>query len=422
MNHAHMSVSDLVGLLRREDTTRQGRTLISFNDSSEPGGPTFITPSHFRPASVSSLRHADFGESRLTNDGVPTHSRTWRQSERSMVGRKRYPARTPAVPAEEWEHIRDFVEPIVRKVLASRGYAEGDVTRAVARLAYYCRKAAIPLTPDVVFHNDTIRAWVLHDLKKLNPHTQANYQAIVVRARTELAAPADKVHPLKSIPTPDAEPPYSDAEIAQLASWTLGQSTAYSRHNAVTLLALGFGAGLRAHEMLGVRGDDITTYDDGSATVAVTVGRWPRTVPVLAWWEKELAGLQAEVDHGAYLFRPDRTVERPNSIHVFLRDARPSQVTLSTNRMRATWLVGHLNAGVPLAAILQAAGLDSVSSLARYQKYLTPVTAEDLRDALRARAREYRENHREAHNTYHRERQRRIRAERRAAQDGGESK
>lgn len=300
------------------------------------------------------------------------------------MGRRRNISRTPAIPPEEFEHVRGFVEE-VHAALEAAGvsYAEGDVYRAVGRLAYWCWLRGIPLDADVVLDDATISRWMATGLRELAIATRRNYRAIARTAGRVLADPRTLPVKVPSVPTPRAEWPYTSREIGVLTVWAAGQRTAYARHNAVAMVALGLGCGLRAHEFLTLRGRDVTV-DDAGVMVTVTAGQWPRTVPVLARWEAEVADLAAEVDPGAYLFRPDREVSRPNSVHVFLRDANPPECGVSLNRMRVTWIVGHLTAGVPLAALLQAAGIVSVTSLERYARYLTDPSRDEVRAALRA--------------------------------------
>ncbi|MBC7680025.1 MAG: hypothetical protein H7233_13720, partial [Pseudorhodobacter sp.] len=60
----------------------------------------------------------------------------------------------------------------------------------------------------------------------------------------------------------------------------------------------------------------------------------------------------------------------------------PRLTVLSPQRMRATWLVRHLDAGVRVDALLTAAGLDSVTTLDRYLVALHPLTADDVLAAM----------------------------------------
>jgi len=52
-------------------------------------------------------------------------------------------------------------------------------------------------------------------------------------------------------------------------------------------------------------------------------------------------------------------------------------------RLRVTWLVAHLEAGTPLAALLPASGMTSTDSLRRAMSYVRPMSTERRLAALR---------------------------------------
>ena len=80
-----------------------------------------------------------------------------------------------------------------------------------------------------------------------------------------------------------------------------------------------------------------------------------------------------------HLFRPDsdeRTGKNAvsNLVTAARRGGNPDLPRLTPQRMRATWLVRHLNAGVRPDVLLRFAGLDDLGSLDRYLRHLAPIT------------------------------------------------
>jgi hypothetical protein len=63
------------------------------------------------------------------------------------------------------------------------------------------------------------------------------------------------------------------------------------------------------------------------------------------------------------------------SISEFLANSGPKRLAVSTARMRTTWIIGRLSAGVELRTLLDAAGLDRLEKLADYTPYLPAPTA-----------------------------------------------
>lgn len=91
------------------------------------------------------------------------------------------------------------------------------------------------------------------------------------------------------------------------------------------LLALGFGAGLSAQEVMGVRAGDVVVVDD-VVLARVAEGR-VRTVPVLKKWEKALVRRAAELKASDYLFKPGRTSAGKNLTSNFIASAKETMLT-----------------------------------------------------------------------------------------------
>ncbi|MEI2715396.1 MAG: hypothetical protein V9E98_00015 [Candidatus Nanopelagicales bacterium] len=51
--------------------------------------------------------------------------------------------------------------------------------------------------------------------------------------------------------------------------------------------------------------------------------------------------------------------------------------------MRVTWIVGHLAAGSPVKALMQAAGVDSLEALNRYLRFVPDADVKVYRAAFR---------------------------------------
>ena len=93
---------------------------------------------------------------------------------------------------------------------------------------------------------------------------------------------------------------------------------------------------------------------------------------MLGEWTEELRVVALQVtDKDATLFRPHVAWSK-NIVTVFVGRSLGSGLRPSTQRMRATWLVGHLSAGIPMQDLLSAAGLQSMDALVRYERFLPP--------------------------------------------------
>lgn len=164
--------------------------------------------------------------------------------------------------------------------------------------------------------------------------------------------------------------PYSESEIEQLgySLVTVPSSGLRVRVTAVTYAALA--AGLSTPDLRHVRPCDITVDDDGASLVHVA-GKAPRVVVATDRWAPHLRAAAAEA--AAYSYG-HLIGENPGARDVItpLKNAlRPMGFDgFSVQRLRATWLVSHLETGVPFGDLMVAAGLNSSDSLVRYSLYV----------------------------------------------------
>jgi integrase len=163
----------------------------------------------------------------------------------------------------------------------------------------------------------------------------------------------------------------------------------YATDDAVVLayVTSGFGGGLAAVDYRHATGRHVTRHDDGLVTITVegTEGR-DRTVPVVDTWADHLV-TAAELVGDQLLVGGYEGKRRNLTNYINNRVRGRALPSLSSHRMRNTWLVERLDAGVPLPAIVAAAGLTTADSLGRLLPYLACPTEADqvalLRQAVR---------------------------------------
>jgi len=177
----------------------------------------------------------------------------------------------------------------------------------------------------------------------------------------------------------DAVRPYNHAEIAALYSWANGQPDGERYSSAMTLLALGLGAGLTGSEIARLRIGDIQVDDEG--VVVHVGGTRPREVPALRQWQGMLVERLAGREAGSWAFREGQEGENRNLVTDFTARSR-GDVGLQARRMRATWIVHHLDAAMPLIPLLAAAGFKSLEALDRYLPFVRPTDASEDRQRL----------------------------------------
>jgi integrase len=142
------------------------------------------------------------------------------------------------------------------------------------------------------------------------------------------------------------------------------------------------GAGLRAGEIVALRGDNVVSFDRG---VEVDVGgSLPRVVPVVGEAAAVLRRLSPVVGTG-HLFHPEEADRSyANFVNDFCRHVvgDSGSPKLSVARLRSSFVCDHLSGGTRLSELLELTGIVEVESLLYYARHVEK--APHSKAALRA--------------------------------------
>lgn len=262
----------------------------------------------------------------------------------------------PNMLAHEWAPIRDFVCDAVRDRYAD-GRAATDVTNALSAVtgfAAWAVASGMDARENTLLRADVIDAYTAYRATSVTV-------SVSERERKMLRTIAGLSNtPQRDRATTNAMPsmPYTHEEQNDIRRWATIQPSAARRRVCSAIATMGLGCGLTAHEMMSVRASDVLLLEDGMAAVTVD----GRIVPVLASWDEEMKEL-ADGQASDFLIAP-RGDRRDNiSLGVVLSAARGQAP--SAQRMRATWLLAHVDGGTPLNNLIAAAGLTSPDVLRR---------------------------------------------------------
>lgn len=289
-----------------------------------------------------------------------------------------------SIPANVWEVIAEPVRDWVSKTNHATPLDARRALTATAQFARYCwQEAGLGLDPEDLFHLDLINEFVINALPDVSITTRSTYRSDLLKiARavrpTDLALRGNTLIPAHE----GVNPPYTPAEERLLWSWAEAQATQPAVINAKVMLAAGLGAGLFVNELMNLTARDVHVDDDG---VLLTIGGdRPRIVPVRIEWEDTLATLaQAALRRDMYLFRPGRRSITPNSVYNFVSRSKNRPFPISMQRLRTTWIINHLAAGVPVPVVRNAAGIHSRTGMRRYLDFLAEPDPDTVRQSLR---------------------------------------
>jgi hypothetical protein len=239
-----------------------------------------------------------------------------------------------------------------------------------AMLLVWCHGQGLDLVPEVVLHPDTIDRFVARGCAHLSPGSQSNYRSVLYRIGASWLG--SYVYAPRRLPLSASDPvePYAEHDERALLSWVRGLSTISMREGALVVLSLGLGAGLTSSEMTRLRASAVESTPSG--LVLAVDGPRARRIPVAARWEPYVRNA-VNAAGGGLVFRPERARAVGSHVSRFVeRLPRGDAPKLSTQRLRATWVVRHLEAGIPINVLAAAAGVGP-ERLARYVRSMRTV-------------------------------------------------
>lgn len=275
----------------------------------------------------------------------------------------------PEIAPAYWDEVREFVEGCVLSARGLTAYSDGDLALSVGRLALWCwQSLGLDLDTELIFNRTIIDRFTRTGMPGFNEAARGNIRSQLLRVAEVLLDKSLAPRPLTPMKPADPSRPYLEREIAALHAWAETQSTESRRDNAMVLLALGLGAGLSASEIGNLRVGDIAAVD-GGVDVIVQDGR-PRRVPVLAEWVDPLIERTRQLAPNRFAFREGHTATYDNLISNFVGRSRSQGLVPQSQRMRATWIVRHLQNAVPVVTLLRTAGVESLDALDRYVRFV----------------------------------------------------
>lgn len=287
----------------------------------------------------------------------------------------------PELAEKFWTTIGPFVTSCVDAAATETRYSKPELFAAATSLTMWAwGTAGLPLDPTAIFDRDVIDRFTSVVPQYRTKGSRNTMRSRLLRISEALLTPDAIVTALRPLGASDPSAPYSDREVAALRSWASVQPTAARRSSDGGLLALGIGAGLSGKEIIECRLTDVFADDDG---VVVTVrGDRARRIPVTREWEDALVRMMESEAVDRPLFREGQAGDNPNLITDFVSRSR-GKVALQARRMRATWIVHHLNAGTSTIALLDAAGVQTLEAFDRFIRFADAGQWGDVRARMR---------------------------------------
>lgn len=285
-------------------------------------------------------------------------------------------------PVDEprWNEVDEFVRSGVKAGDPASYPHAHRMTRALTRHGLYCIDEGVLLDPEEAMHPDRVEAFVASQLKGSTGCAQ-DYLGDLRRAGRQMTTKAPYRSPLR-VSRRSSKDPYTGVELQQLHRVIETQSTEMKKQSGLAMYFLGVACGLDGRWVTHVGPGDLACTTSGD--LVVSVRREPtRLVPVDPTYAVALKrfaeGVTTEKLVGKHSTSANRVTALVKGILI-----PPGAPSLNLGRLRSTWLANHLVQGTPLPHLLEAAGLETLTSLGP----LLPIVAERVGPPT------WRENHR----------------------------
>jgi hypothetical protein len=286
---------------------------------------------------------------------------------------ERWRPRDPALAAV-YVHTGNFCRDLVTRLDLPGPDTARKLLSALAHLAAYTHDAGQPLDAETTLTPANLAACLAH-LRRggARDALRTDISSYVHRAGLALTKKAPWPRQRTYSTSYDSKPPYDPVTEQAL----LAQAVDRAHPGVLALVCLGFGAGLDGGEAKDVTGLDVVVHADG---VNVRAHNPERLIPVRAAYAPQLAEVVNAMDdlEQAVIGGPPGASNRPSKLLYLLNYRRaPGSELASTSRMRATWLVRHLDAGTNLRVLMRFAGVTTTKRLGHLTAHMADVDPDD---------------------------------------------
>lgn len=272
--------------------------------------------------------------------------------------------------------VDKFIRDSVTVAAPHTAYAAKLLLTQTAQYVRWCLGQGWPLNAETIWSVRGIDIYSTTANQKNSEGTRRNYRSMLMRI-SEVLLPEQ--HPER--PTPltrkNVIAPYTAAEVEAFREWAGSQLTDLARDRAMLMLTLCVGAGVRPGELPFVGCDDVIIDEDG-----ILISLPDRTVPLLSEWEEWLlAVLARRPKDDDYLWGVVNVRNTSRIASTFTE--RSVGNAPRADRLRHTWLVGHLAAATPMKELMRAAGIEKLQHLHMLLEHVELRDADESRRLLR---------------------------------------
>lgn len=255
--------------------------------------------------------------------------------------------------------IMAFVRDSVTLAAPNTAYAAKLLMTSTLRYVTWCvRDMGFPLDAHTIWSIRAIDLYSTTANQQLAEGSRRNYRSQLMRI-SEVLLPHEHPEKVTALSQRQTSAPYSPAEIQKFRDWATGQLTLEKRDRAMLMLVLCAGAGVRPGDIPLIHARHVRVDDEG---ILITIpSDNPREVPLLAEWENWMTALLDRLPTDVALWGKVNRRRTHNLTSAFTENSYGNPPR--ADRLRHTWMLRHLDAGVPMKDFCRAAGITKMQHL-----------------------------------------------------------
>ncbi|MBD7980213.1 site-specific integrase [Oerskovia merdavium] len=292
--------------------------------------------------------------------------------------------RPNAIRPEHWAPVAQFtcqvgldLEPVDRRRAT-------ETMRTLSQFVVWAHRQGMPLDREAIFTPDMVERYIAVACGHLAESSRATRRSDLRRFSAAVTRKAPWPPRAQRLRGDYAIVPYTPAEVARLLEVAAHQRTALQRRRLTAFLALGLGTGVYPREARSATTDDLVERH-GRLCLNIS-GEHARLVPISPPHDTTLAEICSTDPATPILGFAAKEWDRAPLGHLLEDIDRPLDCPdLKAHRLRATWLLRHLDNRVHLNGLAQMAGVSSWKTFGHLMAYLPLIDEESLFEELTRR-------------------------------------
>lgn len=276
-----------------------------------------------------------------------------------------------ALRPEDWEPVAKFTRAIALDVHPVDRRRAIEAMRTLSQFIVWAHRQGIPLDREAIFTPDVVERYIAVGCSHLAHASRATRRSDLRRFSTAVTRRAPWA-PLPARMRADyAIVPYTHAEVDRLLEVASQQRTRTQRRRLTSTLALGLGTGIYPRETWRLTTKHLVRRH-GHLCLEVPGDR-PRTIPITPPHDATLDEIRRDDPGSTILGFVAREWDRSRLWHMIEKADIPADCPpIKMSRLRATWILDHLEHGVHLNALAQLAGVSSWKTFGHLMGFLLP--------------------------------------------------